>query len=696
MTATCPACGTPMPADAPAGLCPRCLFAGGLATAASPPNADFEPPAIAELAPLFPQLEIIELLGAGGMGAVYKARQPHLDRLVALKVLPPRDDPTFAERFTREARTLAKLNHPSIVHIYDFGQAGGYSYIVMEYVEGVNLRQAERSGKMMPAEALAVVPQICAALQFAHEAGIVHRDIKPENILLDAKGRVKIADFGLAKLLDAAGPQHLTGTHQAMGTLHYMAPEQWEKPASVDHRADIYSLGVVFYELLTGELPLGRFAPPSEKVQVDVRLDQVVLRALEKEPERRYQRASDVQTDVEGITAKPSPTTLPAKEPTSQGSQTGGTIALLILIAASLMLWPVGIPALLVTWWIARRRNESMIGVLRNAVRILGLRRPATWTVILCVLGVANAFWPWLVVQTKSGSSLFFGFDARFAFYPVVVTGGFLALGLFFIVTAPVPRLRLLRAGIALVGGAILVVHAAAFLHDALAIRSSNGIVAEASGPILFGGAGPLSFPGPGPFVAAGLAIGLMFVGAIELRAYLLHRKNRTAIPGDLVGTALSERPRHRVRSRFIIALIVLTVVSAFSAGVWILLGMRSAALEIRNALESQHELLIGHWMGGGGGDIGSAWFRADGTFEWTERDGPIVEQKFQLFTGQYRWIRRDSRSLNIECKIKGRPDRQFEVAFIGKGELTLREDDGGFSRLYEWAPKVLTGKKPE
>ena len=149
------------------------------------------------------------------------------------------------------------------------------------------------------------MPQICDALQFAHEAGIVHRDIKPENILLDAKGRVKIADFGLAKLLGDAGPQHLTGTHQVMGTLHYMAPEQWERPRHVDHRADIYSLGVVFYEMLTGELPLGRFAPPSEKVQVDVRLDEVVLRALEKEPERRYQHASDVKTDVERITARP-------------------------------------------------------------------------------------------------------------------------------------------------------------------------------------------------------------------------------------------------------------------------------------------------------------------------------------------------------------------------------------------------------
>jgi serine/threonine protein kinase len=147
------------------------------------------------------------------------------------------------------------------------------------------------------------VPQICEALQYAHDQGVVHRDIKPENILLDKRGQVKIADFGLAKLLgQEAADSALTGSRQVMGTPHYMAPEQMEKPLAVDHRADIYSLGVVFYEMLTGELPLGRFAPPSQRVHVDVRLDEVVFRALEKEPERRYQHASEVKTEVESIT----------------------------------------------------------------------------------------------------------------------------------------------------------------------------------------------------------------------------------------------------------------------------------------------------------------------------------------------------------------------------------------------------------
>jgi predicted Ser/Thr protein kinase len=276
-------------------------------TQPSPPAtpSGFVPPTAEALAERFPQLEIVELLGRGGMGAVYKARQKELDRLVAMKILPPEvsADPAFAERFTREARALARLSHPNIVAVYDFGRTGdGQFYFVMEYVDGVNLRQAIQSGGMTPKEALAIVPQICDALQFAHDEGIVHRDIKPENILIDKKGRVKIADFGLTKLLGRApGDVSLTGTQQVMGTLRYMAPEQIEGTKAVDHRADIYSLGVVFYELLTGELPIGRFAPPSKKVQIDVRLDEVVLRALEKEPEQRYQHASEVKTEVEAI-----------------------------------------------------------------------------------------------------------------------------------------------------------------------------------------------------------------------------------------------------------------------------------------------------------------------------------------------------------------------------------------------------------
>jgi len=190
---------------------------------------------------------------------------------------------------------MAIMNHPHIVTVHDFGQTEeGLYYFIMEFVDGTDLRQVIQAGELKPSEALAIVPQICEALQFAHEEGIVHRDIKPENILLDKKGRVKISDFGLAKLLDKPATTYtLTATGHKMGTPHYMAPEQIEHPHEVDHRADIYSLGVVFYEMLTGELPIGKFAPPSKKVQVDVQLDKVVLRTLEKEPELRYQQASE-------------------------------------------------------------------------------------------------------------------------------------------------------------------------------------------------------------------------------------------------------------------------------------------------------------------------------------------------------------------------------------------------------------------
>jgi serine/threonine protein kinase len=319
-TLSCPGCQAPVSADAPGGLCPACLLRQGLAGAseaatAPPPRPQrgvFGPLSVAELSRRFPQLEIIELLGQGGLGAVYKARQPHLDRLVALKILPPDAgaDQAFAERFGREARALARLNHPGIVGIHDFGRSGELYYLVMEYVDGVNLRRLIQDRKLQPAEALKIVPQLCDALQYAHDEGVVHRDIKPENVLLDRKGRVKVADFGLAKMLHpGADESRLTGTGQVMGTWRYMAPEQLENPLAVDHRADIYSLGVLFYELLTGELPVGRFAVPSEKVNVDVRLDEVVLKALENEPERRYQHASEVKTAVEAIAAHPASAT---------------------------------------------------------------------------------------------------------------------------------------------------------------------------------------------------------------------------------------------------------------------------------------------------------------------------------------------------------------------------------------------------
>lgn len=325
----CPRCGKELPPSAPEGLCPACLGALNFATETNVTGADTKealpPMTPAELAPHFPQLEILDCLGRGGMGVVYKAKQKSLNRLVALKLLAPErvQDPKFAERFAKEAQALALLNHPNIVTIHDFGQAGGFYFLLMEFVDGVNLRQLLHSRKLQPTEALAIVPPVCEALQFAHEHGIVHRDIKPENLLLAKDGRVKIADFGIAKIMGSEAsaasislassggegqgeeaPGSSATQQTTMGTPQYMAPEQREQPQIADHRADIYSLGVVLYELLTGELPASQLQPPSRKVQIDVRLDEIVLRALEKTPELRYQTAGEFKTQVETVGSK--------------------------------------------------------------------------------------------------------------------------------------------------------------------------------------------------------------------------------------------------------------------------------------------------------------------------------------------------------------------------------------------------------
>ncbi|MEM7477231.1 MAG: serine/threonine-protein kinase [Planctomycetota bacterium] len=315
---TCIECGSQIESDMNQELCADCLLRAGLPEdqegAFAPtfdsgqvdgaPGPSGDGLSMAELQAMIPQVEFEKLLGRGGMGAVYLAKQRSLDRAVAVKVINQEllSNAVLVDRFAREAKALAKLNHPNIVGIHDFGNVGGVCFLVMEYVDGTDLRNLLASKQVEPAQALNIVPQICGALQYAHDQGIVHRDIKPENILVDRQGQIKIADFGLAKLLSESENQdNLTVTRQVMGTLKYMAPEQMEGAAEIDHRADIYSLGVVFYELLTGDIPLGRFAAPSAKAPVDNRLDDIVMRALEKELPDRYQHASDLQVDVEKV-----------------------------------------------------------------------------------------------------------------------------------------------------------------------------------------------------------------------------------------------------------------------------------------------------------------------------------------------------------------------------------------------------------
>ena len=310
---SCPQCGVVHNDGAPAGLCAKCLLQLGFDSVPNPTQSlhesyrvPFVAPQPEHLAPRFPNLRIVERIGHGGMGVVYRAEQVPLGRTVALKILRPdlSQDPSFAERFQREAQLLGRLQHPNIVNIFDFGQMDDLFFLTMEYVEGANLRQLQQAGQLGPTSALALVPQVCGALEYAHDHGVVHRDIKPENILVNSSGQVKIADFGLAKMGGVGDESALTRMGQVMGTPHYMAPEQVEHPQDVDHRADIYSLGVVIYEMLTGELPLGRFSAPSNRAKVDKRFDSVVLKALEKQPEERYQQVRNVRSDLEHVKAQ--------------------------------------------------------------------------------------------------------------------------------------------------------------------------------------------------------------------------------------------------------------------------------------------------------------------------------------------------------------------------------------------------------
>jgi hypothetical protein len=303
---TCPKCSAPTTADILlkyGGLCPKCLlkFTEEQET------------------PVFPDFEIIGVIGRGGMGIVYKAVRRSDDRTVALKVLSPRyaAAPEFVERFTREAEALAQLNHPNIVAIHQSGVHDGVPYLVMEHVAGTSLRKEIRSKKLAPQRSIEIASDVCEALQYAHSRGVIHRDIKPENILIGAAGTVKIADFGLAKLT-SIDRVRLTLTNAVMGTPHYMAPEQLEKSRDVDERADLFSLGVVLYEMLTGDLPIGKFKPPSAK-GVDLRMNSIVLDLLERDPEDRVSSAKELRRQLKRmdmrIPLQAPPPEIPAKRP---------------------------------------------------------------------------------------------------------------------------------------------------------------------------------------------------------------------------------------------------------------------------------------------------------------------------------------------------------------------------------------------
>lgn len=262
------------------------------------------PPTAEEIQPLFSTYEILALIGQGGMGAVYKARQPTLDRMVAIKILPlelAEDEVEFAARFENEARVLAQMNHPGIVRVFEFGQtSAGQLFMVMEFIEGTDVSHLLLPMQPLPPEhAAGILLQMCDALGYAHGNHVIHRDIKPSNVMLTAEGQVKLMDFGLAKNVTSHS-MALTKSHVVMGTPDYIAPEALLYGVQADHRADIFALGVMFYQMLTGVIPRGKYKAPSERVpSLDNRFDIIVRTCMAENPLERYQDVTGLKRSVE-------------------------------------------------------------------------------------------------------------------------------------------------------------------------------------------------------------------------------------------------------------------------------------------------------------------------------------------------------------------------------------------------------------
>jgi serine/threonine protein kinase/formylglycine-generating enzyme required for sulfatase activity len=280
-------------------------------------TSDWEPPLPEDLQRMLPQYEVTGIIGRGGMGAVYRGRQAKLNRTVAIKLLPETftqgpDELNFAKRFEQEAQAMAGLDHPAIISVYDFGETpNGQLYFVMEFIDGMDIHQYLKAhgGRLPQEHALSITAHVLDALDYAHAHGIVHRDIKPANILLNREGRVKIADFGLAKKFgehaDESAPA-LTMSNVAVGTPDFVAPEALDSEAKPDHRADLYAVGVMLYQMLTGKLPRGNYQSPSEmQPEIDPRLDDIVEKAMAANPDHRYASASAVRADLDRVLSQP-------------------------------------------------------------------------------------------------------------------------------------------------------------------------------------------------------------------------------------------------------------------------------------------------------------------------------------------------------------------------------------------------------
>ena len=333
-------------------------------------------------------------LGAGGMGEVYRAHDERLDRDVALKVLPAAAlaDDTTRKRFRKEALALSKLNHPNIATVHDFDTQDGIDFLVMEYVEGTTLSERVAKGALPEKEIARLGGQVADALEEAHEQGIIHRDLKPAKVMVTAKGRAKVLDFGIAKLLRPEGETTVgdtaTETRGIAGTLPYMAPEQLQGEA-VDARTDLYALGMVLYEMATGERPFqaeiapkltdailhqAPLTPRALNARISPELERIILKCLEKEPENRYQSAREVEVGLRRSQTSTSASALKVAAPARMTRRRA-------VLAAGIGL--AGVAGLAVILIYVARAPEEGVPRLINPVQLtsaVGVENYATWS----------------------------------------------------------------------------------------------------------------------------------------------------------------------------------------------------------------------------------------------------------------------------------------------------------------------------
>ncbi len=329
----------------------------------------------------FGHYQIVAPLGEGGMAAVYKAYQPSMERYVAVKVLPRHmaSSDEFVARFEREAKLLAQLQHPHILSVFDYGQSDGYTYIVMPFIQSGTLDDLMKKGPISLDEMRRIITQIGDALAYAHTRGMIHRDIKPSNILIDERGNCLLTDFGLARMAD--GSTKLTSSGAVMGTPAYMAPEQGSG-SNIDHRSDLYALGIIFYELTTGRVPYTAETPvavvfkhisdplPSAR-KINPKLNEavelVLYKALAKAPDDRYQTAEDFVHAVQlAIPNKP------ADHASAKTINTNMAPKSQVSTGASMM---------------QQRTDSSKTGSLKKPVKILGGMFGLLVVIVLCAIG---------------------------------------------------------------------------------------------------------------------------------------------------------------------------------------------------------------------------------------------------------------------------------------------------------------------